>query len=134
MPSNRQQKRILWLGGLMVVLALLLHDALMASSADTAPVVQTAISLHQHASVHQAIGIGGDHSGDDHAPAHPRDCGTTGTAVPSTGNQLDNSDLELPAIFTPGNLCASTHAAASCWSEPFWPPCTLQALFQVYRI
>lgn len=134
MPNSRQAKRIWWLGGLVLVLALLAHDVLMASVAHAAPVESAVAAVHGHDSAHQPSAMKSALSPHDRSPDHPSECGTTGSAVPTSGSQLSFSDAGILALVAEADLSALRPATARGWSEPFWPPGALRALLQVYRI
>jgi hypothetical protein len=122
-PTSRGARRITWLAGLILIFALLGHDALMASVSRAAQHNPSATAARtSHASSVQ------------HVPEHPEHCDTTREAIPNTGNSLgvDDAGCAPTAIHT--DLSALTPALARSWSEPFWPPGMRRALFQVYRI
>jgi hypothetical protein len=134
MPNRRQLTRIWWLSGLVLVLAFLAHDVIMASVAHAAPVVPATTAALEQGSPHVAA-HGENHLADRHpAPEHPRGCGTTATAVARSGGQPDASDLGAPAILTADELAALASAGDHWWTEPHWPPGKRRALFQVYRV
>ncbi|MGH2614425.1 MAG: hypothetical protein ACRDJC_04245 [Thermomicrobiales bacterium] len=134
MLKSRQLNGIWWRGGLVLILALLAHDLFMASLAHAMPVEQAATSPHEHDPTHQGGKISSSPPVGNPLPNHPSDCGTTGPAVSTVGNQFDGNDPEAPAIFPLGGLLAFAHTFPRGWSEPLWPPGTRRALIQVYRI
>lgn len=134
MPTKRHLKCISWLGGLVLVLALLAHDVLMASVAHAAPVAPVATMAAAHDVAHQATSLQGSPPDDNPASEHPSDCGAAGTAVSPAGNQPDSNDLGVPALLPASELSALAPASAYGWTEPFWPPGMRRALLQVYRL
>ncbi len=130
MPNRRHLNRIRWLGGLVLVLALLAHDALMASVAHATP--ESPRAFHDiAASLHTADDV--SHMVDhEPAPAHPQDCSTTGGARPAAG--LDWEPADVPVDSDAHERPISVHSAARHWVEPLWPPGVRRALLQVYRI
>lgn len=122
------------LAGLIIVLALLGHDLLMASrETATAPVA----SMHHARTSAQAvtgIAVTPPVAPDDYPRSpHPSACGTGGTALFPSVDQPDAPDLGSAAVTTCAGR-ASSHGGLSPWHEPRWPPGTRRALLQVYRI
>jgi hypothetical protein len=96
--------------GLLLVALFLGHDLLMAAEVAAAPPHETPVA--PHASPDRAgAEIMPASRGSDPAPGHPEQTSVT----------LAN---------TPGG----TRHKPFAWEEPHWPPGTLRALWQVYRI
>jgi len=121
--------------GLLLVVSFLGHDLLMTGEVAAAPRSETGAAHHRpgpHA--HQD----GAHAPPTHepTPAHPAICGVGQSAVPRGGDVFDQTDGELttaPSVLHHAGT-ADSHTGAVLWEEPRWPPGTLRALFQVYRI
>jgi hypothetical protein len=119
-----------WLAGILLVLALLGHDSIMASAALTAPPPET----HVHAPAHQPATIVVATPDDDHQPGHPNACGVAGTAAPASAHRLDRTDVGETASIASVDLNRTTSPWIGGADDPFWPPGTRRALLQVYRI
>jgi len=126
--------RSFWFHGLLLILALLGHDLLMANVAHATPVPSLATTTHQHGLADQPLTVDAASPHEDHQPDHPRDCSTTGAAVAGYGYQFDVIDLGVRAVAVDRALAAAVEPSAPRWQEPFWPPGTRRALLQVYRI
>lgn len=130
MPSSRRVRRIAWLGGLVLVLALLGHDVLMAAAAHTAS--ESPAAIHElNAPNHAADGVAGMVHREP-APKHQRDCGATGDAIPAAGPELDLAGI--PADASGHDRQVSALSVARNWVEPLWPPGARRAVLQIYRI
>ena len=134
MTIGRHPKRIWLRGALALVLALLVHDVLMASGARTAPMAATVATAQKHESAHPGIAVTPGHHTHGPSPAHPSECGTTGSAVSTSSYQLDFSDAGVPATLVQSDCSALTPATMHNWSKPHSSPGMRRALFQVYRI
>lgn len=121
--------------GLLLVVLFLSHDVLMAlESVVTTPASATAMhhdvplyaSQTAHVPSHAA------------APAseHPEQCGVGASALPRGLAAFPHVARVLPAASW--NLVSADSPTQQCaalvWEEPHWPPGTLRALTQVYRI
>jgi hypothetical protein len=134
---GRQRSRVLqgrFLGVLLVV-SFLGHDLLMAAEAGTAPL---------------PVGGRGHHVIDGHAerantPAwqsagstseHPENCRIGQSAVARSADSFERGDQDRPISdrIVRARFSAYGDDSAFLWEEPYWPPGTLRALFQVYRI
>jgi len=127
-------KRVLCLGdlALALVLALLAHDALMASAASASPTPHEAPLQFETGPAHHTNTVGADNERLSSPPEHPKDCSTTGDAVPATG--LARDAFGTPSRMVEDDLWLSSHSVSPHWDEPFWPPGARRAWFQVYRI
>jgi hypothetical protein len=134
--GSRQTWRRRWpLMGLMLVLLMLGHDALMASEA-------VAATQGPEAGVHHApVSPGHEHvlPADHDAPSkppHPEQCSVGFVAlIRSANDKVEMADVSLPvALIAVEAAPASVLDRAAAWEEPHWPPGTLRALTQVYRI
>jgi hypothetical protein len=126
--------RFFSLSGLLLVLSLLGHDSLMATVAHAAPLTSPAVTAHEHGSPHQSATLVATSPDDQHLPAHPSECSSTGAAVPSPGAQLDIVDLPIREGVADRHLAATAHPSLHRWLEPFWPPGVRRAFLRVYRI
>jgi len=123
-----------WLAGLLIVVALLGHDLLMA--APVAHAVEAAAETdHRQHSAAQALGdvTGADPHGHHESP-HPTSCGIGGMARLQPVDQLGVPELSTVASIATCQPPASAPTRAFLWEEPRWPPGTRRALLQVYRI
>ena len=122
---RRQERRVL---GLLLVVMFLGHDAFMATEALAAPFPVAGAAHHgsgPHTLASDALGSG-----------HPGNCRIGQSAHPRSADELDRLGHLLTAVdpfVAIGDLLES-HAGSVVWEEPQWPPGTLRALFQVYRI
>lgn len=128
-PSER------WLQlGLLLVMLFVGHDVLMTRESMASPRVATeavrlAVPSHATRDAHA--------SSDDAAPEHehPEQCGVGTTALPPGLATFPHVAQELPAGWClDGAATPMPQRAALVWEEPHWPPDTLRALRQVYRI
>lgn len=124
--------------GLMMVLLMLGHDALMASEALAA--AQAPGMTAHHAPV-SPVNPGHEHVLPvDHdappTPPHPEQCSVGFVALVRNANDAaDTMDVPLPMALVEAVAASASildHAAA--WEETHWLPGTLRALTQVYRI
>ena len=134
MTIGPHRQRIWWLGGLALLLALVGHDALMASAPYPASASRPANAAHAAVADNHAAGSEVDHPENPRLPEHPSDCGTTGVAVSCLGNQQDLDGLAPPPEVTTSVAKSEAFLPKPVWAEPFWPPGTRRALLQVYRI
>jgi hypothetical protein len=123
--------------GLLLVALFLGHDLLMAAEVAAVPPHETPVA--HHASSEQA-GAGmllASHSSRP-APGHPEQCRIGQAAVsPNTDSDAgDGAGLGRAALtsVTLPNTPGGTRHKSFAWKEPHWPPGTLRALVQVYRI
>jgi hypothetical protein len=125
--------RRLWLGLLLVVL-FLSHDVLMALESVVTPHASAA-AMHHGAPPHapQTAYIA-SHAATP-APDHPEQCGVGTTALPRGLAAFLHVAQMLPDGWSLDIAASPTQQrAALVWEEPHWPPGTLRALWQVYRI
>ena len=135
MPLRHQiVKPSLWLQGLLIVLALLGHDLLMASHAPVAAMAPARDARHQHHSTHAEVDVTAALPHGHPESPHPSVCGIGGTALFPPVDQLDLPDLNAAAATAACQLPAAVLTRAVLWEEPRWPPGTRRALLQVYRI
>lgn len=127
-------KPSLWLEGLLVVLALLGHDLLMASGVPVAAMTTARAERHQHLSTHAEVDVTAALSHGHPESPHPSVCGIGGTALFPPVDQLGVPELSAAAAIAACHLPAAVHTRAFLWEEPRWPPGTRRALLQVYRI
>ncbi len=135
-PCRRSMKIRTWpLLGLVLVASFLGHDLLMAAEAVAAPLLEGDTSRHGY----------GLHALSGDAPAlqihgspseHPENCRIGQPAVLRGGDafEREHQDLVAPSDLVGAIVVISVHDEAFLWEEPHWPPGTLRAFFQVYRI
>jgi len=121
--------------GLLLVASFLGHDLLMAAEAVATPLSAAGATHHAPASpapvaAAAVVQLHGE------TPEHPDNCRIGQSAVPRSGDacgHVDRTEASAPGIVdtfaAPG-----VHAGAFRWEEPHWPPGTLRALCQVYRL
>ena len=126
-------KPSLWLQGLLIVLALLGHDLLMASHTPVTAMAPATDGLHQHSPAHAVLDMTAALPDGHPESPHPSVCGIVGTALFQPGDQPGVPDFDAAAI-APSHFPASAHSRTLLWEEPRWPPGTRRALLQVYRI
>jgi hypothetical protein len=135
--TGRQRMKVRqWsLLGLMLVASFLGHDLLMAGEVLAAPVREAGAARHG-SEVHAP-------RGDTHAPQiheptpeHPANCHIGHSAAPRSDDAFDQADQEFAAAHSLVHdaAVANPHIGVALWETPRWPPGTLRALFQVYRI
>src|SRR5215212_4697997 len=121
--------------GLLLVVSFLGHDLLMAGEVVAAPQPQAG-SAHHHSGAHAPRSA--THAPQTHEPMpeHPNNCHIGQSAVPRSDDAFDQADREPAAAqsLVQDAVIADSHTGAAVWQEPPWPPGTLRALFQVYRI
>ncbi len=127
-------KPSLWLQGLLVVLALLGHDLLMASHVPVAAMAPAPGVLHQHSPPHALVDVTAALPDGHPESPHPSVCGIGGTALVPPVDQLGVPDLDVAAAIAASHFPTSAHVRTLLWEEPRWPPGTHRALLQVYRI
>jgi hypothetical protein len=130
----RVVKPSLFLEGLLIVLALLGHDLLMAAHAPVAAMAPATDALHQHGPAQPMVSVMTALSHGHRESPHLSVCGTGGTALFPTIDQLGTPDLNPAAAICPSQVPSSAHVRIQLWEEPRWPPGTRRALLQVYRI
>lgn len=133
----RQIWRRQWLLlGLMLVLLMLGHDALMASEALTAPRDMGVIAQHVPIDSGHEDGRPAHHDSMP-LPQHPEQCGVSIVALIRTSDTTLGFayGAVLDVLVTVADAPAHRwNQIAAAWEEPHWPPCMLRALTQVYRI
>ena len=123
----------LWLGLLLVVL-FLSHDVFMAMESVVTPHASAA-AMHRRAPSHASQTADVASHAATPAPDHPQQCGVGTTALPRGLAAFLSIAQTLPASWSLDIAASPTHQrAALVWEEPHWPPGTLRALWQVYRI
>ena len=136
--ETRRKRRWRWpLWGVLLVLLMLGHDALMASQALAAPHQDRVMAHHAPTSPAGEHARPGPHDPAPLAP-HPEQCSVGIVALvrnPDDASGSGAADLVLPAaLVTAICLPASPGDRAATWVEPHWPPGTQRALWQVYRL
>jgi hypothetical protein len=121
--------------GLLLVASFLGHDLLMAGEAPAASRPEAGSSRHGSG----AHALQSDHhapQAHEPTPEHRDNCHIGQLAVPRNDDAFGRADRDI----APGHglvrdaAAANPHTGAIPWEEPHWPPGTLRALFQVYRI
>ena len=121
--------------GLLLALAFLGHDLLMAAdakaegSADHSPAVHHRTAIHPETDAADPLRI------ESWETNHPAGCEVGMLAAPPTGGDPDLL-AGLAAIDGPitATVAPLAHCPGAAWGEPTWPPGTRRALVQVYRI
>ena len=131
--SSKHRKAGGWasLQGLLLVVLLLGHDLLMCAvvyATPASPAVSSPATLH-HSGKATAVP-----PGHEHAPKHPSLCGTTIEAVIASDPDRDTAIVAVHGAAVDHDACNRAAAGTSRWAEPLWPPGTLRAWLQVYRI
>ena len=121
--------------GLLLVVLMLGHDALMASEALAAPHEVGAAAAHAPVSSRREDVLPAHH--DAPSPAqHPEQC-SVGFVALSRGAD-DAAGMAHPPLPVALVMVAVGPAPVwvrdAAWEEPHWPPDTLRALTQVFRI
>jgi hypothetical protein len=118
--------------GLLLILAFLGHDLLMAAEAMTAPIATTTAHESHAAPAHDPETASlqhGDRSG------LPVTCQIGQRAAPRSGDDPAPVDRDVAsALGVVGIPAAPSASAVVAWDEPRWPPGALRAWLQVYRI
>ncbi len=130
----RVVKPSLCLQGLLIVLAVLGHDLLMASHAPGAAMAPVTDVLHAHSPTQPMVNMTTTLSHGHQESPHPSVCGIGGTALFQPADQLGTPDLNPATAIGPSQFPTSAHVRTLLWEEPRWPPGTRRALLQVYRI
>jgi hypothetical protein len=134
-PGRQRMKVRQWpLLGALLVVSFLGHDLLMAAATAAVPLAE--IGTAHHSSIRHAP-TGEPPTLQIHGPTseHPENCRIGQSAVPRSGDPFERADRDFIALdCVVGTIATSAHAGAFLWEEPHWPPGTLRALFQVYRI
>jgi hypothetical protein len=123
-----------FLGALLVV-SFLGHDLLMATEAAAAP-------LPAGGGTHHGIDLPASRvempAWQSHGPTpeHPENCRIGQSAVAQSADPFarGHHDLAISVANVGSLVSASGDDGAFLWEEPHWPPGTLRALFQVYRM
>ena len=129
--GERKAARRQLLLGLLLVVAFIGHDLVMASASASAGVAVSghAAILPLHATERNRSG----HKTPE--PHHPEHCSISQPAIPRGG---DGSSLLDRVPATTPDLIISMEPVAACrvpwWEEPRRPPQTRRALLQIYRI
>jgi hypothetical protein len=121
--------------GVLLVVSFLGHDLLMAAEVIAAP-------LPASGQIHHAVDLPAERA-DMSAwksrgtiPEHPENCRIGQSAAVRSADPFERGDQELDISDGIVGCLLSAHGdeGAFLWEEPHWPPGTLRALFQVYRI
>lgn len=132
-PKRSQRGQCLWRRGLLIALALLAHDLLMASVATgSAPSPGPTYILASMS--HQADDLGAAAHDHESFPGHPSPCGATSEAVAAADPYRETAGPSVSAALFTIDVSEATTPLANRWSAPLWPPGTLRAWLQVYRI
>lgn len=132
----RQTRMRQWpLLSLLLVVLMLGHDALMASEAlaarhETGPVAS-------HGSVFSGReDVLPSHHDAPPLPRHPEQCNVGIVAMSRSANETaGTAHLRLPvSLVMVAVVPAPVWVRDAVWEEPHWPPGTLRALTQVFRI
>lgn len=134
--ATQQTWRRQWpLLGLLLVVLMLGHDALMASEAIAAPHEADAVAAHT------PVSSGGEdvlpaHHDAPPLPQHPEQCSVGFVALSRSADDAAGiAHLPLPvALVMIAVGPAPVWVRDAAWEEPHWPPGTLRALTQVFRI
>jgi hypothetical protein len=135
--TSRQRMKVRqWsLLGLLLVVSFLGHDLLMAVEAHAAPRPGAGFAHHRSGAYAPRSDI---HARQTHEPTpeHPNNCSIGQSAVPRSDDAFDQADQGVAAArsLVYDAAAANPHTGTALWEEPRWPPGTLRALFQVYRI
>ena len=121
--------------GVLLVVSFLGHDLLMAAEAVAAP-------LPAGGRTHHGIDLPEERTDtpawQSHGspPEHPRNCRIGQSAVAHSADSFErgNQYLAISVAIVSRLVSASGDDGTFLWEEPHWPPGTLRALFQVYRI
>src|SRR5688572_20686173 len=105
----------LWLQGLLIVLALLGHDLLMASQAPIAAVAPATGALHQHSHASSLADVAAALPHGHPQSPHPSTCGIGGMALLQPVDQLGTPDLSAPGVIAGCYFPASAHTRALLW-------------------
>jgi hypothetical protein len=121
--------------GVLLVVSFLGHDLLMAAEVVAAPLPPGG-STHHGIDLPTARADTPAWQSHGSTPEHPKNCRIGQSAVAYSAIPFERADLHLT---TPdgivGRLASSSgDDGGFLWEEPHWPPGTLRALFQVYRI
>jgi hypothetical protein len=131
----RQRRRRWPLLGLLLVALMLGHDALMASEALEAPHEAGAVAAHAPVSSGREDVLPAHHE-EPPLPRHPEQC-SVGFVALSRGvdDAAGMAHPRLPVALTMVAVRpAPVWVRGAAWEEPHWPPGTLRALTQVFRI
>ena len=132
--KNEYMSHRCWPIGLLLVMAFLGHDLLMATESSAAPYQRPALDLHVS---HDAVNT------DDFAresgqsqPDHPESCDVVRRVVPRNADETSLLNFTKSTMSAPITYqVALIHAVTSTmWQEPPWPPGAMRSFLQVYRI
>lgn len=138
MTGTRNKQRIgVWqwpLLGALLVASFLGHDLLMAAEA----IAMSADSgmAHQGTDPHPPNAEPRAWPGHGSTPDHPENCRIGQSAVARSADPFERAgqDLFAPGVGVGPVVAMTVHSGIFLWEEPHWPPGTLRALFQVYRM
>jgi hypothetical protein len=121
--------------GLLFVVAFVGHDLLMAGEVAAAPPNEVG-SAHHRSGAHASRSD--THAPQTHEPTpeHPDTCliGQSAVARSPDSFECGDQDLVISEGIVAGFVSPYGDDGAFLWEEPHWPPGTLRALFQVYRM
>ena len=132
-----RRRRLWWVGALLIALAFLGHDVLMATNAHAAKMATRQHAKHRRADAHHAGAGGGNAAAPEHRPAPPDGSGACDLTRDMVQPAAPDTEPATLAAVIPAHAASETSFAASVrpvWSEPTAPPSTRRALFQAYRI
>jgi hypothetical protein len=135
-PGSQRVKVRQWpLLGFLLVVSFLGHDLLMAGEVLAAPRPQVG-AVHHGSGAHALRGDTHGPQIHEPTPEHPANCHIGQSAAPRSDDAFDQAHQELAAAHSLQHDAAVANPlpGAAPWEEPRWPPGTLRALFQVYRI
>jgi hypothetical protein len=124
-----------WAGPLLVALALIGHDALMATDAHAAsPAASTQTRLTSHEAANQGAGHSADWFNSEHQPDHADACDVARPiAQPEPSGFV--SIVQIDTITLVGVIEASNALEPRPpWADPTAPPSVRRALLQVFLI
>ena len=134
-PNARSPRQRCWpLLGLLLALAFLGHDLLMAADAKAEGSAEHSSAAPHRAATHPEAGAAHPLLIETWETNHPAGCEVGRPAAPTTGGDPDPAGLA--AIDGPISATVSPLAPrlGEGWAEPTWPSGTRRALVQVYRI
>lgn len=121
-----------WLGGLLLPLALLGHDALMAGVAAAEPVAGD-VTLYHETNLETAHANRHGFEEDVSAPSHGAGCDVTRPVIASDTNRGDLEESSVCSSLA-AHFVRPAPLVRDQWEEPAWSSRMRRALFRVYRI
>lgn len=132
--GNQHDTREYWRIGLLLVLAFLGHDLLMAMESPVTP--GQSFPLECHVILDSPIARSAAPASDHSSPDHPSDCGVVQVVAPRNADDalvLDLSQATVSALVIP-QTALSQAVIVTTWQDPHQPPGGIRAFLQVYRI